>query len=129
MKLSEMSTDEGIIVEKTGDNKELWEVYIKGINKEDIEGLYKEYGKNFKLYKLEYKDIELDAREMVRCYMKKIERKINKETDVNFDANEEIASYVTEQEYGILNYMLKNLLGRMELDMYQVKGEEVEIDI
>ena len=129
MKLSEISADDEIIVEKILDNKELWEIYIEGINKEDIEGLNKEYGENFKLYKLEYRDIELDAREMVRGYMKKIQTNIKKKTDVIYNVNESIANYVTEQEYSILDYILKNLLSRIDDNFYKIKGEEIEVDI
>lgn len=129
MKLSEISTDDEIIVEKIVDNKKLWEIYIEGINKEDIEGLNKEYGENFKLYKLEYRDIELDAREMVRGYMKKIQTNIKKKTDVIYNVNESIANYVTEQEYSILDYILKNLLSRIDDNFYKIKGEEIEVDI
>lgn len=61
--------------------------------------------------------------------MEKIQQDINKETDGMYNVNENITSFITEQEYNILDYILKNLLSRVEVDSYQVKGEEIEIDI
>lgn len=129
MKLSEISQFEQIIVEKIINNKIWWDICFGVRNKEEVECMYKEYGENFKLYKIEFKDIKLNSRDMIRCYMEKIQQDINKETNGMYNVNENITSFITEQEYSILDYIFKNLLSRVEDNFYQDKGEEIEIDI
>lgn len=52
MKLSEISQFEQMIVEKIINSKIWWDICFGVRNKEEVEWMYKEYGENFKLYKI-----------------------------------------------------------------------------
>ena len=137
MRISDMAYFSTVILECQKENKVMRNLYKVWQIRNCIEGIREEYGNKFNVYRLKSKEIELDAKEMVKCYIDKIQKdiyKIQKDIDNTmlrdgYNVEKWILPCFTEQEYSALDYILSNALSKLECNAYPVKIEKIEIDI
>lgn len=129
MKLSEMDNYDQVILEYIEEGEVLWDFYFAYDIRRCIEEIREEYENKFNVYRIKNEDIKLDAKEMIKCYTEKIQKKADNQLQGGYDVEELIIKYFTEQEYSALDYILNNTFAKSECKIYPVKGEEIEVDV